>query len=105
MAFPHDDNFEEDSGVFHPETPTLAEGRRARKRQIAQDRDYQHGRMIRAIIELRSDVDEINAHRITVAPPPRPSLKPHVTTAGISVTAAGVVAGIIEILRILIQHK
>jgi hypothetical protein len=99
MAFPRDDNFEEDSGVFHPESPTVAEGRRARKRQLAQDPNYQHGRIIRAIIELRHDVDEINAHRITVAPSARPSMRPHVATAGISATAGGIIVAIFEMLR------
>lgn len=109
MAFPYDENFEEDSGVFDPtERPTESQERRRRRRQLAQDPDYRQGRMMNAIIELRHDVDSLQRDRITVAPPmpqPRPSLKPHVATAGISVTAGGIAVVIIEVIKQLILKK
>jgi hypothetical protein len=111
MAFPYDENFEEDSGVFGDitERPTQAEGRRQRKRQLAQDPDYQRGRMMKAIIQMRHELDEakeelreIHQTRITVSPPPppiRPSLKPQVATAGISATVTAAVIAIWQTLR------
>ena len=106
MTFPHDENFEEDSGVFHDENerPTLADGRRRRKRELAEDPDYRHGRMVRAIIDLRGDVDDLMALR-TVQPPaapppaPRPSIRPQVATAGVSAVASVIVAIIYQILH------
>jgi hypothetical protein len=101
MPFPYDENFEEDSGVFHDENerPTLIEGRRRRKRELAEDRDYQHGRMIKAIIEIRRDIDELMALRTVQPPPARPSIKPQVTTAGVSVGVSTIIAIIYQLLH------
>lgn len=102
MTFPHDDNFEEDSGVFHDpdERPTLAGGRRQRKRELAQDPDYRHGRMVRAIIDLRGDVDDLMAMR-TIQPPPRRSIRPQVTQAGISASVSAAIIGIYQLLKVI----
>ena len=101
MAFPYDENFEEDSGVFHDENerPTLVEGRRRKKRELAQDPDYRHGRMIKAIIEIRRDVDEMMALRTVQPPAPRPSLRPQVQTAGVSAGVTGIIMFIYQILH------
>jgi hypothetical protein len=101
MAFPHDENFEEDSGTFDPnERPTLAGGRRQRKRELAADPDYQHGRMVRAIIDLRGDVDDLMALRTMQPPPMRHSIRPQVQNAGVS---AGITATVIAIWQLLHQ--
>lgn len=102
MTFPNDENFEEDSGTFMPdERPTDNVARRRRKRELAQDPDYRNGRMVRAIIDLRSDVDDLLRERITLPPPPRPSLKPQIQTAGISATVSAVIMGIYQLLHMI----
>lgn len=103
MAFPYDDDFrDEDSGVFHDESPTAVGGRRRRREErerLAHDPDYRMGKMIAEIIRLRREIDAMKLY--TPPPPPRPSLKPQVTTAGVSAGAATIVIAIFEFLKVV----
>jgi hypothetical protein len=103
MTFPYDEDFrDEDSGVFNEESPTAVGGRRRRREErerLARDPDYRMGKMIAEIIRLRREVDAMKHY--TPPPPPRPSLKPQVATAGVSAGAATVVIAIFEFLKVI----
>jgi len=94
MSYPYDEEFEEDSGVYDPnERPTVAEGRRAKRRELAQDPDYKLGRIIVESIRLRRDVDYLLQNERRVSGRGGSIFhRPPVQTAGISAIAAIVVA-------------
>lgn len=95
----HDlDEQEELEALFSPsERPTVNERLRRSENIAKQDPEFVLGRLMIHMMEMRREVTRLN--RIIESQPPRPSLRPHVQTAGVSASVATIIAVIYQILH------
>lgn len=90
----YDNESDELDRLFSPsERPTINERLRRGERLAKEDPSFVLGRLMVHVMDLRREVNRLNAEKTT-----RPSLRPHVQTAGVSASVATAIAVIYQIL-------